>query len=141
MSSGIHGDRLTRFMASGAAAQPAAAALINERRTFPAGDAVAGWLEKFGGAHTGRGRGWQRRWFVLSGVNLLYFASPADAASKGSFDLSGAVVGASAGDSASPHGDVALFPSYNPKTVAAVPSSLGAGSSLLGGAPGEFSSC
>ena len=101
MSSGIHGDRLARFMASGAAAQPAAAALIGERRTFPAGDAVAGWLEKFGGAHTGRGRGWQRRWFVLSGVNLLYFASPADAKSKGSFDLSGAVVGAAVGDNRS----------------------------------------
>lgn len=52
----------------------------------------------------------------------------------------GGLVGASAGDGASPHGDVALFPSYNPKTVAALPSSLGAGSSLLGGAPGEFSS-
>ena len=70
----------------------------------------------------------------------LLSAAPSSVAARGSSG-GGGLVGASAGDSASPHGDVALFPSYNPKTVAAVPSSLGAGSSLLGGAPGEFSSC
>ena len=64
----------------------------------------------------------------------LLSAAPSSVATRGG---NGGLVGASAGDSASPHGDVALFPSYNPKTVAAVPSSIGAGSSLLGGAPGE----
>jgi hypothetical protein len=68
----------------------------------------------------------------------LLSAAPSSVAGGGSGG-GGGLVGASApGEkSASAHGDVALFPSYNPKMMAAMPSSLGAGSSLLDGAPGE----
>ena len=69
----------------------------------------------------------------------LLSAAPSSVASGGGGR--NGLVGASApgGDSSSPpHGDVALFPSYNPKAMAKMPYSLGAGSSLLDGAPGEF---
>ena len=68
----------------------------------------------------------------------LLSAAPSSVAGGGSGG-GGGLVGASAPgeNSASAHGDVALFPSYNPKMMAAMPSSLGAGSSLLDGAPGE----
>lgn len=69
----------------------------------------------------------------------LLSAAPSSVARGGGGSGIG-LVGASASPSetaASPHGDVALFPSYNPKMMAAMPSGLGAGSTLLDGAPGE----
>jgi hypothetical protein len=73
----------------------------------------------------------------------LLSAAPSSVARGGS---GGGLVGASGKPgSSSPSsapvvGDVALFPSYNPKLMAAMPSSSGAGSSLLDGAPGAFES-
>ena len=98
-ATGLRGGRMARFVTQGGASQAAAALLAEERRKYPCGDVVAGWLDKFGGAHGGK-KGWQRRWFVLSGANLLYFASPRDGKPKGMLDLtgSGTVVGAAEGD-------------------------------------------
>lgn len=67
----------------------------------------------------------------------LLSAAPSSVATGGGGN---GLVGASApgGGDSSPQGDVALFPSYNPKAMPKMPYSVGAGSSLLDGLPGEF---
>lgn len=62
---------------------------FTHRAEFPV-EVICGWLEKMGGANGGR-KGWQRRWCVLAGAQLLYYASPADAAPKGTLVVTGSV--------------------------------------------------
>lgn len=75
-------------------------ALIAERRAFGfSAQAMSGWLFKLGGAHGGR-KNIRRRWFVLLGTSLFYYAKPDDAVCKKGkpIDLSGAVVSTATDD-------------------------------------------
>lgn len=81
-------------------AHAAVDALIAERRAFGfSAEAMSGWLFKLGGAHGGR-KNIRRRWFVLLGTSLFYFAKPDDALCKKGkpIDLSGAVVSTATDD-------------------------------------------
>ena len=86
------GARLERFGPSAECAD--AQQWLELRRGGGALEAMSGWLDKLGGAKGGRAS-WSKRWFVLHGTQLAYFASPADAKAKGMLDVSGASCAAS----------------------------------------------